>query len=139
MNTTFNSSVGFGNGAFGARRITRPLSLPSTMPNPIGSSKPGSYAPPSKRLDLAFPPLGKSVSRPTESKWAKGKVSEMFTEKPKAEELEEEDEEVVLPLPKVDSYMQKVAERQAETIRLKEAEEDKALRAYCSFLPSGRY
>jgi len=109
------------------------------MPNPIGSSKPGSYAIPSKRLDLAFPPLGKSVSRPTESKWTKGKVSEMFTEKPKAEELEEEEEEVILPLPRVDSYMQKVAERQAETIRRKEAEEDKALRAYCSFLPSGRY
>jgi len=116
------------------------------MPNPIpslGSSKPGYYAPPSKRLDLAFPPLGKSVSRPTESKWAKGKVSEMFTEKPKTEELveleEEEDEEVILPLPKVDSYMQKVAERRAETIRRKEAEEDKALRDYCSFLPYGRY
>jgi hypothetical protein len=114
--------------------------VPSPIPS-LGSSKPGSYAPPSKRLDIAFPPLGKSVSKPTESKWSKGKVSEMFTEKPKAEELEEleVEEEVILPLPKVDSYMQKVAERQAETIRRKEAEEDKALRAYCSFIPSGRY
>jgi hypothetical protein len=137
MNTTFNSSLGFGNGAFGQRRITRPMTLPAT-PSPMGSSKPGSYAVPSKRLDLAFPPLGKSVPRPSESKWSKGKVSEMFTEKPKAEELEAE-EEVILPLPKVDSYMQKVAGRQVETIRRKEAEEDKALRAYCSFIPSGRY
>lgn len=137
MNTTFNSSLGFGNGAFGARRITRPH---QPMPNPISCldlAKPGSYAPPVKRLDVAFPPLGKTVSRPTASCWTKTKVSEMFAEKEKQEQ--EQEPEVVLPLPRVDSYMQKVAQREAENYRLKEAEEDRVLATNCSFIPTGRY
>jgi hypothetical protein len=148
MNTTFNSSVGFGNGAFGARRITRPVTLPTTKPNPISGldlAKPGSYAPPAKRFDLAFPPLGKTVSRPAASCWTKTKVSEMFLEKEEQgqgleqEQEQEQEEEVTLPLPRVDSYMQKVAQRKAENYRLKEAEEDRVLAANCSFIPTGRY
>jgi hypothetical protein len=145
MNTTFNSSVGFGNGAFGQRRITRPVNLPTAKPNPISGldlAKPGSYAPPAKRFDLAFPPLGKTVSRPAASCWTKTKVSEMFLEKDeeqKQEQEQEQEEEVILPLPRVDSYMQKVAQRKAENYRLKEAEEDRVLAANCSFMPTGRY
>lgn len=142
MNTTFNSSLGFGNGAFGARRITRPVNLPTAKPNPISGldlAKPGSYAPPVKRLDIAFPPLGKTVSRPTASCWTKTKVSEMFAEKEKQGQEQEQEPEVVLPLPRVDSYMQKVAQREAENYRLKEAEEDRVLATNCSFIPTGRY
>ena len=80
------------------------------------------------------------MSRPTASCWAKLKVSEMFlVEQKKEQEQEQEQEEVILPLPRVDSYMQKVAQRAAEKYRLKEEEEDRLLATNCSFIPTGRY
>lgn len=143
MNTTFTPSLGFGNGAFGARRVTRTYSQPT--PNP-GFTKisPGAYVPPSKRtetFDASFPPLSSSATTTTLPSVVWSNAKNLIAAKAAVEAVEEtvekaEEADFVMPLPRVDSYLRRVAERKAAADRQLRQRDRDLLSGYSLFKDS---